>query len=167
MYSSLSCISIKACFVLHALVGKMMFFEGILLLLWGISLCQAICSNTTICVVGGNGKGAECQQDHVIHRFSDLTANQTNCKTVRIYSSWQAELTFSTKLYTWMIQWKRQRFTVHHMVNSASLSAGMLLVSGSVRTGQLITCFFRMWWSSTVRIQHSKLHSSSEMLNTH
>ena len=65
-----------------------MFYCFLLLtLLWCTSdISQAICSNTTICVAGGNEEGEnECQHHHVIQKLSDLTVNETNCTNVHIY----------------------------------------------------------------------------------
>ena len=56
------------------------------MLLWCAVSAKAFCSNDTVCVAIQNRSETECQHYYpIVYKLSDLTANDTGCKTVRIY----------------------------------------------------------------------------------
>ena len=66
----------------------MPFFQEVLVLLWCALRVKAACSNETVsvCVAIQNGSETECQHHYpIVYKLSDLTANETGCKIVRIH----------------------------------------------------------------------------------
>ena len=64
----------------------MSFFQEVMVMLWCAVCVKAVCSNETVCVAIQNGSEPECQHYYpIVYKLSDLTANETGCKTVRIY----------------------------------------------------------------------------------
>ena len=67
-------------------IAKMSLFQEVMVLLWCAVCVKAACSNETVCVAIQNRSETECQHYYpIVYKLSDLTANETGCKTVRIY----------------------------------------------------------------------------------
>ena len=64
----------------------MTLFQEVIVLLWCAVSAKAFCSTDTVCVAIQNRSETECQHYYpIVYKLSDLTANETGCKTVRIY----------------------------------------------------------------------------------
>ena len=64
----------------------MICFVNLVIFLYGVVACaNAICSNASICITSWNKPQIECQQHNIIHRLSELTMDQTSCRSVHIY----------------------------------------------------------------------------------